>query len=54
VKTKTELAAAANLNYVGSYRKLVEHSANGGFSVVPYATFRHPPVGQDAPRAHAR
>lgn len=29
VKTDLELVAAANLNYVGSYRKLVEHSADG-------------------------
>jgi GNAT superfamily N-acetyltransferase len=29
VKTRPELVSAANLNYVGSYRKLVEHSANG-------------------------
>lgn len=29
VKIEPELVAAANLNYVGSYRKLVEHSAEG-------------------------
>jgi GNAT superfamily N-acetyltransferase len=29
VKTESELVAAANLNYVGSYRKLAEHAANG-------------------------
>jgi GNAT superfamily N-acetyltransferase len=29
VKTRTDLVTAANLNYVGSYRKLAEHSADG-------------------------
>jgi len=29
VKTEAELVAAANLNFIGSYRKLVEHSPGG-------------------------
>ena len=29
MRSEPELVAAANQNYVGSYRKLVEHSANG-------------------------
>lgn len=29
MKTEPELVSAANVNYIGSYRKLVEHSANG-------------------------
>jgi GNAT superfamily N-acetyltransferase len=29
VKTEAELAAVANLNFIGSYRKLVEHSSDG-------------------------
>jgi GNAT superfamily N-acetyltransferase len=31
VKTEPELISAANLNFIGSFRKLVDHTANGGF-----------------------